>query len=832
MTNSEDRELADELIKQIAARQASEGLDPVQTSSRARSAVEVVNEHEAARLAAHPSVVGPSDHQTAVSSVTGAMPTTKHYPSTATATTVAKAADPMTESQRDSDDLIKQLAMHHRSQTRPTPALDADTGDRLLQEKMATMNAARGATPASALEAEIYMQSKLGAAASPRVVTSEDVSQEIQNLPSSPQRPSRASHPGAFPVDGINSSSALDLSDSESPEVQEVDVEQPPVHQNNSNSNLSVNTDGLVEAREIADDSQRNVEDLAQAHEVDQEAKARNEKLQHQRKSRITHFLVYLLGFASGSLVIGLALGLQSSSQEDKATIPTTMPSNAPSLAPSLAPSTAPTSVLDTLLDDLPPETISRILDNPLSPQGRAYNWLSLHPNVTQYPTWRNVQLFALATFYYAMEGRHWNKVSGYWLQYDLEECLWFSALFGGFVEWNEGGVGFTTEGIEYAEGNPYLFFRDEQCTPEGKMKSIVLQGLKLGDYNPYVPPEIALLTSLTSIKLDANNAGHTGSRHFLPTEIALLPDLKALGMWGNRITGAIPSELGLLTKLSYLDFDENRLSGPFPSELCALPELTEVWMSYNRISGTLPSEVGLLKKMELFDLGMNALTGTLPPEIGQMESLRSISLRGSSMTGTLPMEFTECSTLEGLYLYDNQFTGTIPSEIGKWKASRVTGEGVEALLLGGNQWTGTIPSQIGIFNKMSQLSLANTLVSGSIPTEVGLLTNLRFLDVSNARISGVLPSNELDNLSSSFVLRGLNISANPDLTGTVPEDLCALNYNSSCTFIRQAAVGFHTRITVPCHLDFACSDDLSGCGCLSSDEMNSTAMNATASFF
>lgn len=840
MTNSEDRNAADDLIKQIAARQVSEGLDPVQPSSRAlnpRSAAEVVNEHEAARLAAHPSVVVPSDQQTAVSSVTGAMPTTKLYPSTTgTTTTVVKPEDQKTDSQRDADALIKQLAIHQGSQKdpTPTPALDAETGDGLLQEKMAMMAAAQraGATPVSAREAENTLQRKLGAtSASPRVVTGEDiVSEEIQTLPSPlPPRQSRQANPGAFPVEGINSSSQLDLSDSEgAPNARarpgQADEESPPIPQN-SNSNFSVNADGLVEAHEIADDSHRNAEreDLAQAHEVDQEAKARTAKINNQRRSRITHFLVYLLGFASGSLVIGLALGLKSSSQDENI-IPTTMPSSAPSAAP--------TSVLDTLMDDLPEETISRILDNPLSPQGLAYDWTILHPNITIFPTWRKVQLFALATFYYAMEGPNWNRVSDYWLRYDLEECFWFSVLFGSFVEWNEGGVGFTTEGVDYAAGDPYLFFRDRQCTEDGRIKSIVLSGLKLANYSTYVPPEVALLTSLTSIKLDANSAGHEGPGHFLPTEIALLPDLKTLGMWGNRINGAMPSELGLLTKLTYLDFDENRLSGSFPSELCSLPELKEVWMSYNKVSGALPSEVGLLKKMELFDLGMNALSGTLPSAIAQMESLRWIALRGNSMTGTLPIQLTDLSTLEGLVLYGNQFTGTIPSEIGKWNSSRVIGDGVEALLLGDNQWSGTIPSQIGLFNKMTQLSLANTYVTGPIPTQVGLLPNLRFLDISNTRISGVLPSNELNNLSSAFDLRGLNISANPDLTGTLPEDICALNSNSSCTFKRSQSLGFHTRITVPCHLDFDCSEYLSGCGCLSDGMNTTTAMDTNASFF
>ena len=110
------------------------------------------------------------------------------------------------------------------------------------------------------------------------------------------------------------------------------------------------------------------------------------------------------LAIIAGSLVVlfGAIFGRKSD------IFPQTLSPLAPSyLQPTTYPSAAPTSAFGELFDDLPKKTQERIYLFG-SHQNQAWIWLQSHGKAPSYPLWRQKQLFALATFYYAFEGGSW----------------------------------------------------------------------------------------------------------------------------------------------------------------------------------------------------------------------------------------------------------------------------------------------------------------------------------------------------------------------------------------------------------------------------------------
>jgi Leucine rich repeat/Protein tyrosine and serine/threonine kinase len=85
---------------------------------------------------------------------------------------------------------------------------------------------------------------------------------------------------------------------------------------------------------------------------------------------------------------------------------------------------------------------------------------------------------------------------------------------------------------------------------------------------------------------LDLGFTGVTGS---IPTELALLPNLRSLVLSHNNLAGTIPSQLGYVPSLSHIDFGFNSLSGSVPDSIWALPELKYLDLSSNQLTGQVP---------------------------------------------------------------------------------------------------------------------------------------------------------------------------------------------------------------------------------------------------
>jgi hypothetical protein len=208
-------------------------------------------------------------------------------------------------------------------------------------------------------------------------------------------------------------------------------------------------------------------------------------------------------------------------------------------------------------------------------------------------------------------------------------------------------------------------------------------------------------------------------------------------------LNGSIPPELANLSNLTFLNLEANQLSGSIPRELGTLSNLTFLNLAYNELNGSIPPELGTLSHLTRLSLGDNELSGNIPPELANLSSLTGLSLGDNELSGSIPPELANLSNLTGIGLGGNQLSGSIPPELAN--LSNLTGIG-----LGGNQLSGSIPPELANLSNLSSLNLSDNQLSGSIPPELANLSNLGYLYLDNNELSGAIPR-ELANLTSIY---------------------------------------------------------------------------------
>jgi len=244
-----------------------------------------------------------------------------------------------------------------------------------------------------------------------------------------------------------------------------------------------------------------------------------------------------------------------------------------------------------------PDFSIQAILQNPSSPQAKAWSWLKAKDMRTWMVGEQWVrQKFALATIYFATNGSSWllglNELD------KLDRLENPCEIFTGMI-CNETLVFEISTGERCYLGGNFLNY-PFKCNADGAVTSV---NLSLHDVHGSLPPEVALLKELSS--LDMRSPYLTGT---VPTEIGWLQSLTDLRLGGN---GPIPSELGNFSQLQYLQID----GASFQSSI--------------------PSEIGLLTSLNHLELGQQ-LVGPLPRNIFLLSNLQECHLRGSSSLSTV----------------------------------------------------------------------------------------------------------------------------------------------------------------------------------------------------
>jgi Leucine-rich repeat (LRR) protein len=121
-----------------------------------------------------------------------------------------------------------------------------------------------------------------------------------------------------------------------------------------------------------------------------------------------------------------------------------------------------------------------------------------------------------------------------------------------------------------------------------------------------------------------------------------------------NNLRGTIPPEISLLTSVSSIDLSRNQLNGDLPLQIFAdMSALTSLSLQYNFLTGSLPTQIGLWgNKLDgnvglNLDLAHNFLGSTLPKELGQLSNLVTLNLADNRFTG--PVSFPNLGALTNL---------------------------------------------------------------------------------------------------------------------------------------------------------------------------------------
>ena len=389
------------------------------------------------------------------------------------------------------------------------------------------------------------------------------------------------------------------------------------------------------------------------------------------------------MGSGSGSRILGSKRTMRSSTTMG-CKMASAMMSNAPTPNPTPArvkPTAVPSSskFLAKLKPLLSSESLTA-LNDPDMPQSRSFQWLLQRSNFEAWPFHRNVQRYAMATIYFATEGRSWSNGSTTWLT-NASECMW--------------SQGSSTSDI-CDENGTLLILKQNENELKGK-----------------IPDEIGLLSALTVVDLSANQL--TGT---LPSKLGSMTALTLLGLTYNWFTGTVPSQLGALTALENLYLDTNSFKGTVPSELGSLTALTALGLSYNSFKGTVPSELGSLTALTMLALFVNFFTEAVPLELGSLTALTYVALSSNSFNGTVPSQLGSLTALKELSLFSNSFTGTVPSELGSLTA-------LTYLDLSSNSFDGTVPSQLGALTALKNLDLYDNVgLNGTVPAKLCNLGN------------------------------------------------------------------------------------------------------------
>ena len=249
-----------------------------------------------------------------------------------------------------------------------------------------------------------------------------------------------------------------------------------------------------------------------------------------------------------------------------------------------------------------------------------------------------------------------------------------------------------------------------------------------------------------------------------IPTWLGRLTSLQQLYLSQNQLTGSIPTELENLTDLQRLYLNNNMLTGAIPTELETLTQLREFYLGDNQLTGTIPTWLGDLANLEYLNLSNNSLNGTIPTELGNLTSLQSLFLQDNGLSEEIPTELGNLTNLELLGLWGNEELtwDTISNELGKSADRAVLGYlyGVN----GGEDWSN---NDNWFSSEEDQTEISSSWYGVGVNSD-GRVSEL---NLAKNNLKEKL-TNALEALDS---LETLNLSDNPELTGTLPERLMNL---------------------------------------------------------
>ena len=311
-----------------------------------------------------------------------------------------------------------------------------------------------------------------------------------------------------------------------------VSAESNTVQSANNGSAISSNNNsdnrGLVEARPVSDE-----EDPPRAVAQEERISSKSEASEQPCWKRYRCALLGSAAFVAFMVLVlflsGVFNSTNNSGTEDMALQPSTH-SNTMSPESLYVQSFLPQSTLDAL-------------QKSVSPQSKAFKWLQDDPQVLLYPEERIKQRFALATFYFATDGRQWMNNKD-WLSYELHECQW--AAMPGY----SGLLSLPMFTLELPPCDEAFYEELAEVEDLAEANS---------DEEPGLYRHINGTTgAYKRLWLKENNLAGT-----LPEELFWLSSLKSINVMGNfNLTGTVPTSFGALSNLEDLTLTDIQFTG------------------------------------------------------------------------------------------------------------------------------------------------------------------------------------------------------------------------------------------------------------------------------
>ena len=292
----------------------------------------------------------------------------------------------------------------------------------------------------------------------------------------------------------------------------------------------------------------------------------------------------------------------------------------------------------------------------------------------------------------------------------------------------------------------------------EGRVTS-----LAISEGSGKIPPEIAKLTNLKSLRIYIDN-GANGIADCIPEEIGKLAGLEDLSLTIKGVDAKIPSLAGMtglkklnlsvgkvpypdLTGLNNLEEVElEGFAGPFPESLCSLSKIHKVYVRSAYFEGGIPDKISDLKGLTFLlvdnTAGFTPADGQgdvkLPESLFTMDGLDYLWLRSCANCGSIPSSIDRMQNLSEMVLINLGLSGSIPSQIGSVPY-------LNTLEVYNNRISGKIPEEIGNLQKLKILWLQNNELSGELPHSIGKLENLESLQLQGNSLEGEIPSELAD---------------------------------------------------------------------------------------
>jgi Leucine rich repeat len=127
---------------------------------------------------------------------------------------------------------------------------------------------------------------------------------------------------------------------------------------------------------------------------------------------------------------------------------------------------------------------------------------------------------------------------------------------------------------------------------------------------------------------------------------------VNSIGLDSRSLFGMIPPELAVLTALSSLILSSNSLTGSIPSSFGNLQQL-QVWqIDRNSLSGSIPDTVGDMTALRIWYMERNPdISGTIPSSLGQLSNLSEWVFYGTDIVGDFPQDVCSLPNLSTLEL-------------------------------------------------------------------------------------------------------------------------------------------------------------------------------------